>query len=90
MAIDQNILERIDSALDNRKTLKSDLLKLLNDLRWFIRESALLAYEDEVVSTGMENLIIGDDKEYADKEDWIDAHLLGVESLKDDSGSSGS
>ena len=33
------------------------------------------AYQDEVVSTGMESLIIGEGEEYANKADWIKCTL---------------
>ena len=33
------------------------------------------SYQDEVVSTGMEPLIIGEGEEYADKADWIKCTL---------------
>lgn len=32
-------------------------------------------YKNEVIDTRMEHLIIGIDKDYADKEDWMDCRL---------------
>lgn len=32
-------------------------------------------YRNEVIETQMEKLIIGEGKDYADKEDWIDSRL---------------
>jgi hypothetical protein len=37
--------------------------------------AAELAYGNEVISTGMQPLIVGDGKEYADKKDWIDQRV---------------
>jgi len=33
------------------------------------------AYENEVIDTAMKDLIIGEDKDFADKEDWITCHI---------------
>ena len=38
------------------------------------------AYKAEVIDTEMEDLIIGDGKEYADKQDWMDTWLDQFES----------
>ncbi len=81
--MDKNIIDRIDEATHNPKTLKKDLLKLLKETKWILWNSVQLAYEDEVVSTGMESLIIGGERgEYADKADWIDGHLMELDTSR--------
>lgn len=37
--------------------------------------AAQSAYDSDVVQTGMEDLIIGEGKEYADKEDWLESQM---------------
>jgi len=43
-------------------------------------------YQKEVIETQMKELIIGEEKDYASKEDWIDCRLdaLNVSGVKDE------
>lgn len=40
-----------------------------------LRIAAEQAYEEEVVSTGMEPLIVGEDNDFANKKEWVDARI---------------
>jgi hypothetical protein len=44
-------------------------------LRYVVLEAANDAYESEVIQTEMEDLLIGPDLEFADKDDWIEYKL---------------
>lgn len=41
-----------------------------------LRIAAEQAYQNEIVDTQMEQSLIGEDKEYADKEDWIGSRMM--------------
>jgi len=57
---------------------KNDILRLIAEverLRGIIHAALEEAYQDEVIDTDMEDSLIGEYKEYADKADWNECRI---------------
>ncbi len=68
-------IQELGTALD---MVLADLKEQSNEIEEkdkLIRDMAWLAYNDQVIDTGMEKNLIGGDNEYADMEDWIESYI---------------
>lgn len=76
--------ELIDAVMYTRQYMEEDAGKELIELRAMLAAAAELAWQDEVISTEMHDLVIGSNLDYADKEDWIETWLYNLVDRSDD------
>ena len=70
--------ELIDAVMYVRQQIEEDKESEIGQLRKLIEVLAEHAWQDEVISTHMYDLEIGEGKTYADKEDWIETWFAGM------------
>ena len=67
-----------------RNAFRDQIIKMFKEKDELLITAAEVAYQNDVVATGMERDVIGGDNyEYADKEDWIDSWMYGLKLWKE-------
>ena len=71
--------ELIDAVMYVRQYMTEDQGKAMIKLRNMLTTAAEFAWQEDVISTEMLDLLVGPGLEYADKEDWIESWLYNLE-----------
>jgi hypothetical protein len=73
-----------DKSARQYDAFRDRILRMDAEKNQMIRDMAWLAYSDQVIDTGMKDHLIGEGKEFADMEDWIESWLYGLKLREDD------
>jgi hypothetical protein len=67
-----------DKSARQYDAFRDRILRMDAEKNQMIRDMAWIAYNDQVIDTGMKEHLIGEGNEFADMEDWIESWIYGL------------